>query len=300
MVSGPSDNLAEYQGLRDELGRIAYRMLGSLADVDDVLQEAYLRWSRVDLKEVESPRAFLISIVTRLCIDRRREIDIRKEHYPGPWLPEPIVTSSQGAGVPGERDESVSLAFLYVLERLTPVERAAYLLRKVFDFEYAELSSILDKSVDNCRQIVSRAETRVMEGRPRFTPSSQDVSDLSERFLAACASGDLQGLLSILRSDAELISDGGGKATAARRPILGADAIARFFLGIFRKAPPGGRAERIEVNGQPGLALLVGTAMVGIYAFDVEEGQIRGIYVIRNPDKLVRASIGGPTGESGV
>ena len=286
------ETLDSFEEQRPGLARLAYRMLGSRADADDVLQEAYVRWAREDRHEVHSPRAYLTSVVTRLCIDRRREIDARKETYVGPWLPEPIVEAVAAPDRPAELAESISMAFLYVLERLTPVERAAYLLRQVFAYDYAEISTILEKSEENCRQIVSRAEKRVHEGRPRFTAPSEDVSRLSQEFLQACATGDLEGLLRLLADDVQLVSDGGGKATAALRPIEGADHVARFFIGIFRKAAhlPGGtsRAELVQVNGQPGLAAYVNDEMVSLFSLDVVDGRVQGIYVIRNPDKLPR------------
>lgn len=284
------ENLDSFEEQRPGLERLAYRMLGSRADADDVLQEAFVRWAREDRHTVESPRAYLTSVVTRLCIDRRREIDARKETYVGPWLPEPIVQPAAAADRPAELAESISMAFLYVLERLSPVERAAYLLRQVFGYDYAEISTILEKSEDNCRQIVSRAERRVHEGRPRFDAPSAEVSRISQEFLQACATGDMQGLLQLLADDVVVISDGGGKASAALRPIEGPDHVARFFLGIFRKAPSYGRAEQVVVNGQPGLAAYLHDEMVSLFSLDIADGRIKGIYVMRNPDKLPRSS----------
>lgn len=284
------ENLDSFEEQRPGLERLAYRMLGSRADADDVLQEAFVRWAREDRHMVESPRAYLTSVVTRLCIDRKREIDARKETYVGPWLPEPIVQPAAAADRPAELAESISMAFLYVLERLSPVERAAYLLRQVFGYDYAEISTILEKSEENCRQIVSRAERRVHEGRPRFDAPSAEVSRISQEFLQACATGDMQGLLQLLADDVVVISDGGGKASAALRPIEGPDHVARFFLGIFRKAPSYGRAEQVVVNGQPGLAAYLHDEMVSLFSLDIADGRIKGIYVMRNPDKLPRPS----------
>jgi len=284
------DNLGSFEEQRPGLERLAYRMLGSRVDADDVLQEAFVRWAREDRHEVESPRAYLTSVVTRLCIDRKREINARKETYVGPWLPEPILEPVAAADRPAELAESVSMAFLYVLERLSPVERAAYLLRQVFGYDYSEISAILEKSEENCRQIVSRAERRVHEGRPRFDAPSEEVSRVSQEFLQACATGDLNGLLRLLADDAVVISDGGGKASAALRPIEGANHVARFFLGIFKKWPAYGRAERVLVNGQPGFAAYLHNEIVSLFSLDVVDGRIQGVYVIRNPDKLPRPS----------
>lgn len=286
------ENLDSFEEQRPGLERLAYRMLGSRADADDILQEAFVRWAREDRHTIDSPRAYLTSVVTRLCIDRKREIDARKETYVGTWLPEPILERAGGAAAdrPAELSESISMAFLYVLERLSPVERAAYLLRQVFGYDYAEISTILEKSEENCRQIVSRAERRVHEGRPRFDAPSAEVSRLSQEFLQACATGDLQGLLRLLADDVVVISDGGGKATAALRPIEGPDHVARFFLGIFRKSPAYGRAEQVVVNGQPGLAAYLHDELVSLFSLDIVDGRIQGIYVMRNPDKLPRPS----------
>src|SRR3954453_22844585 len=204
---------------RPGLARLAYRMLGSVADADDVLQESYLRWTRADRSAVESTRAYLSSIVTHLCIDRRKAIEARKETYIGPWLPEPIVEPA--AADPGgrlEAAESVSLAFLVVLESLAPVERAAYLLRRVFDYGYDEIARILGKSEPACRQLVSRAEGRVLEHRPRFEADPGEAERLTGAFPQACSTGDLDGLMQLLAPDAVVLSDGGGKATAALVP----------------------------------------------------------------------------------
>ena len=221
---------------RPALARLAYRMLGSLADADDVLQEAYLRWARDSREAVQSPRAYLLSIVTRLCIDQRQSVEARKITYVGPWLPEPVVERIGTApGMPLETAESVSMALLLVLESLSPVERAAYLLRRIFDYDYAVIAQVLDKSEPSCRQIVSRAEQRIYEQRPRFEPDPTQAERLTDAFLQACSTGDLNGLVQILASDAVLYSDGGGKAAAALAPIRGADKIARFFLGIMKK-----------------------------------------------------------------
>jgi RNA polymerase sigma-70 factor (ECF subfamily) len=286
MVAGiaPSpDALAAFEQERPELSRLAYRMLGSRTDADDILQEAWLRWTRGDRTGVDTPRAFLTTIVTRLCIDRRREIDARKETYIGPWLPEPYVSSASHAE---ERAETISMAFLYVLERLSPLERAAYLLRRVFDYDYADISRMLEKSPESCRQLVSRAERHVAEGKPRFEAEGAEASRIGDEFLAACATGDLSRLMTLMSPDVVMVSDGGGKATAALRPIHGADRVARFFVGITKKIPPDGRAEPILVNGHPGLAAWIGEKLVAVYSFDILDGRIEGVYVLRNPDKL--------------
>jgi RNA polymerase sigma-70 factor, ECF subfamily len=276
---------------RPVLARLAYRMLGSLADADDVLQEAYLRWARDDRQQVQSPRAYLLSIVTRLCIDSRQSIDARKLTYVGPWLPEPVVEPVESSpGVSLETAESVSMALLLVLESLSPIERAAYLLRRIFDYDYDVIAQVLDKSEPSCRQIVSRAEQRIHDQRPRFAPDPVQAERLTGAFLQACSTGDLDGLVRILASDAVLYSDGGGKVHAALAPIRGADRIARFFMGIMKKAPPSMEVRRARVNGQPGLMTIVDGQLSLVLTLDVVDGRIANCFVIRNPDKLARVT----------
>src|SRR4051812_16516020 len=280
---------AVFEEYRPGLARLAYRMLGSLADADDVLQEAYLRWWRGGRAEVGSPRAYLTSIVTRLCIDRRRAIESRKESYIGPWLPEPVIEPDDAN--PGgrlEAAESVSLAFLVVLESLSAVERAAYLLRRVFDYGYDEIAAILERSEPACRQLVSRAEGRVLERRPRFEAAPGEAERLTGAFLRACSTGDLDGLVQLLAADAVVVSDGGGKAKAALVPIQGADRVARFFLGLMKKAPAGLELRQVRVNGQPGLMTVHEGQVLHVLTLDVFCGHIHACFIVRNPDKLVR------------
>jgi RNA polymerase sigma-70 factor, ECF subfamily len=278
---------------RPALARLAYRMLGSLTDADDVLQEAYLRWTRADRDAVKSPRAYLFSIVTRLCIDERQSVEARKLTYVGPWLPEPVVEPLEtDPGAALETAESVSMALLLILESLSPVERAAYLLRRVFDYDYDVIAQVLEKSEPSCRQIVSRAEKRVHDQRPRFDADPAQAERLTDAFLQACSTGDLNGLVQLLASDAVLYSDGGGKAHAALAPIRGADKIARFFVGINKKAPPGMEVCRVRVNGQPGLITKLDGQPILVLTLDVVDGRIANCFVIRNPDKLARVVMG--------
>jgi RNA polymerase sigma-70 factor (ECF subfamily) len=232
---------------RPMLAKLAYRMLGSMPDADDIVQDAYLRWSLVDRAAVGAPRAYLTTIVTRLCIDRRQSIEERKKTYIGPWLPDPIVDPADRL----ETAESVSMALLLILESLSPVERAAYLLRRIFDYGYGEIGEVLGKSEANCRQLVSRAEEHIHRRRPRFEAHPDEAERVTAAFLEACSSGDLKGLLDVLTADAVLYSDGGGKAPAALAPIRGAERVARLFLGIFKKAPAGLEVRAVRVNGQP-------------------------------------------------
>jgi RNA polymerase sigma-70 factor, ECF subfamily len=287
----PDDPIFEEH--RPALARLAYRMLGTQADADDVMQEAYLRWTSSSRESVKSPRAYLHSIVTHLCIDQRKALDERKQTYVGPWLPEPIVeTAPSGPEDRVETAESVSMALLLILESLSPTERAAYLLRRVFDYPYEEIAEILGKSEPGCRQLVSRAEGRVHEKRPRFEADPAKVERLTEAFIGACSNGDLHGLVQLLAADAVLYSDGGGKVAAALAPIRGADHIARFFLGILKKSPPGLEFRRVRVNGQPALMAVLQGEIVNLLTFDVVDDRIATCFAVRNPDKLKRVSVG--------
>jgi RNA polymerase sigma-70 factor, ECF subfamily len=284
----PADAIFEQH--RPALARLAYRMLGSHADADDVLQEAYLRWSREPRDDVAAPRAYLFSIVTRLCIDARQTIEARKQSYVGPWLPEPVV-EEQGVEPSAalEIAEDVSMAFLIVLESLSPVERAAYLLKRVFDYNYGEIAQILARSEPTCRQLVSRAEQHVDAKRPRFDLDPAQAERITDAFFTACSTGDLNGLVQLLATDAVLYSDGGGKVPAALAPIRSADHVARFFLGILKKAPPNLDVRRVRVNGQPGRIVFVNGEVYGVLTFEIVDGLIATCFIVRNPDKLARA-----------
>jgi RNA polymerase sigma-70 factor (ECF subfamily) len=270
---------------RPFLFSIAYRMLGSVMDGEDVVQEAYLRWQRAPQAEVRSPRAYLSAVVTRLCIDQLRSARTQREEYIGPWLPEPLPTEPAPDAV--VIDESLSMAFLVLLESLNPTERAVFLLREVFDYDYDEISRLVGKSEANCRQIARRARQSVAARRPRFESSPEQEERLMGSFLEACFGGDMEDLLALLSEDVTFWSDGGGKTRAALNPIHGADKVARFFSGILRKAPPGLVVRRALVNGRPGL---IGYFEDGrpqsVATFDVAEGSIRAIRLVVNPEKL--------------
>jgi RNA polymerase sigma-70 factor (ECF subfamily) len=284
---------AIFEEHRPRLARLAYRMLGSLADADDVMQEAFLRWTREPRPEVESARSYLSTIVTRLCIDQRRALEARKETYIGPWLPEPVVEApaASDAAQQVEVAESISLGFLLMLESLSPVERAAYLLRRVFDYEYPEIAAILGKSEPNCRQLVSRAEERVRERRPRFEIDASEAERITGSFLHACGSGDVNALVQLLAADAVAYSDGGGKATAARVPIAGAERVAQFFVGIVKKVPAGLALKPVRVNGRPGVITVRDGKVTSVLTLDIRDGRIASCFVIVNPDKLARVRI---------
>lgn len=279
----------EFDRHRPLLFSVAYRMLGSVADAEDVLQEAYLRWQRMADEEVRSPRAYLSTVVTRLSIDQLRSARVRREEYVGAWLPEPLLTEGEGAAVVEAAilEESLSMAFLVLLESLTPTERAVFLLREIFDYDYAEVSRLVGKSEDNCRQISRRARQSVAARRPRFESSPEQEERLMGSFLEACASGDMDALVSLLSEDVIVWSDGGGKVRAALQPIHGAQKATRFFSGILEKAPPGLTYRRASVNGRPGAVVYFADGSPqSVVTLDVEEGSIRAIHIVVNPEKL--------------
>ncbi|MCI0776828.1 MAG: RNA polymerase sigma-70 factor [Chloroflexi bacterium] len=281
-----TDTFTEYRPL---LFSIAYRMLGSVMDAEDAVQETYLRWERADESGIESPKAYLSTIITRLSIDQLRSARVQREQYIGPWLPEPLVTE-KGADMEDRAvlADSLSMAFLVMLESLGPIERAAFLLREVFDFEYAELARILEKSEANCRQLVHRAKEHVKEHRPRFDASNAQAQEIAAQFLHAATTGDMDRLLGLLAGDAILWSDGGGKVAAATNPIYGAEKIARFMVGIMKKAPEHFDARLAQINGQPGVVTYDGGKPYSVATFDVLDGKICGIRAVNNPDKLQR------------
>ncbi len=276
---------------RDLLFSIAYQMLGSAADAEDMLQETFIRWQQSPDGKVQSPRAFLITIISRLCLQQLESARARREEYVGQWLPEPIFTGKDGDPSEISRmNESLSLAFLLLLEKLTPAERAAFLLYEVFDYEYSEVSDILEKSEVNCRQLIRRARQRITEGRPRFTASPEQHQQLLEEFLAASSSGELAKLVALLSAEVVLYSDGGGKANAAMNPLYGRDRVARFLFGAIRKSVPATVVPRFEqINGQPSVIYSRPDGRVGcVISVDIAAGVVQNIYIVTNPDKLDR------------
>ena len=283
----PADRAEVFDRHRALLFSIAYRMLGGVADAEDVVQEAFLRWQKDAGTEVRSPKAYLSAVVTRLSIDHLRREKAQRERYVGPWLPEPLVgETASDVAEKAVLDESLSMAFLVLLESLTPVERAVFLLREVFDYEYAEISRLVEKSEANCRQISRRARQSVAARRPRFDPSPEAEERLLQGFLEACTSGDMDALLSLLSDDVTLWSDG-GRVVAARNPIHGPDRVARFLLGVMREAPPGLVLRWLPVNGRLGL---VGYFADGrpqsVATLEAADGSIRAIRLVVNPEKL--------------
>lgn len=283
-----------FEGLRPYLFAIAYRMLGSASDAEDVVQEAFLRYQGVVDKgaEIASLRAYLSTVVTRLSMDHLRSARVRRETYVGTWLPEPLLTDEggDGAAAAAADAESLSMAFLLLLERLNPVERAAFLLHDVFGYGYHEIAPIIGKNEANSRQITARARRRIRAGRPKLEPSPQERDRLADRFFAAVQDGDLDGLVQLLAEDAAVYGDGGGKAPQWSAPIIGVDRVARLFHGLGLKMRELGlRIERRQVNGQPGAAVRDRDGrLVNVFALDVADGMVRTIRSVINPDKLRR------------
>jgi RNA polymerase sigma-70 factor, ECF subfamily len=277
--------------LRPLLFSIAYRMIGSVSEAEDIVQEAFLRYHRAQPADVENTKAYLSAVTTRLAIDHLRSARARREQYVGPWLPEPLLTD-EGAGDPSAQAEladSLSLAFLVLLERLSPVERAAFLLREVFAYPYDEIAEVIGKSEDNARQLVSRARRHVDAERPRFDVDRQAHEELTDRFLEATQSGDTEGLIALLAADVYAYTDGGGKVQAARRPVHGAEPVARFMVGIARpeRGAAGITLRRVDVNGQPGRLMVDAEGRpVGVLTLDVADGLVLAVRIVINPDKL--------------
>jgi RNA polymerase sigma-70 factor, ECF subfamily len=288
-----------YRELRPLLLSIAYRMVGSVSEAEDLVQEAFLRFHRAVAggEEVASPRAWLSAVTTRLAIDHLRSARARRERYVGAWLPEPLVTSTEpDAAEHAETADTLSLAFLVLLERLSPVQRAVFLLHDVFGYGYGEIAELVGRSEDNCRQIAARARRHVEAGRPRFEASRRQRDELARRFLAALEEGDTEGLVGLLAGDAVFHGDGGGKAPAITAPLHGAQRVARFLLGLARRGAAGGMRLRLaEVNGQPGLLTTDPDGrLVGVLALDIAEGRVQTLRSIVNPDKLHHL---GPVGD---
>jgi RNA polymerase sigma-70 factor (ECF subfamily) len=260
-------------------------MLGSVTDAEDAVQDAYVRFQTAE--GVTSPEGFLIRTTTRLCIDRLRA-DRRRKEYVGPWVPEPVDTGSR------TRDaalaESLTQAFLLMLERLSPDERAAFLLRTVFDYEYAEIAEVVGKSEVHVRQIVSRARQRLEHGGARFHPAPHEASGLAERFIAACRAGDVKQVEAMFTEDVEVHSDGGGVVSAARVVIRGPERAARFLTGVFNKKRGGCEMHATTVNGEPGVVFTLGGTVVQVTSLHIEGG-VRAVYMTNNPDKLSRWSV---------
>ena len=275
---------ATFERQRPLLFSIAYRMLGSASDAEDVIQDAWIRARLDEQAEVRAPRSYLTTIDTRLCIDRLRSAERTRVEYPGPWLPEPLAEPNQESA---ELASSLTTAFLVLLERLAPVERAVFLLREVFELDFDEIAESVGKSEVNARQILARARGRLRDSRPRFTVSRRESEEIVRRFRHACGTGSVAELVAILHPDARLVSDGGGKVAAATRPVLGAGRVAKFLLGYAAKRRwSESDFSLVPINGEPGLLMRHPVSGDATYSFDIADGRIRAIYVVRNPDKL--------------
>ncbi len=280
-----------YEDLRPLLFSIAYRMLGSVSEAEDIVQEAFLRFHKAtsEGEEVESAKAFLSTITTRLAIDHLRSARVRRESYVGEWLPEPLVVDERSdTARHAEMSDSLSMAFLQVLETLSPVERAVFLLHDVFDYGYGEIAEMVGKSEVNSRQIATRARQRVKDGTPRFEATAEEGEELAHRFLAALQEGDVEELVEVLTDDVALHGDGGGIAAASPKPVFGRERVARFLGGAFRRARELKVTLRYAVvNGQPGgLSYDADGRVANAFAFDIAEGGIQTIRSVVNPDKL--------------
>lgn len=272
---------------RAELFRLAYGMLGRVAPAEDAVQETFLRWQRQDMEQIRSPKAWLSKVVHRICLDEIKSVRNKKEQYIGTDLPEPLVAergSSPEEAV--ELAESLSMALFVVLDRLTPVQRAVFLLHEVFDYDYASIASIINRTEPNCRKIAQRARNLVREKRPEFDKNTPEQERLVRLFAEAVKDRDMQGIERLLAEDAILYSDGGGKVTAARQPVQGAGKIAKFMVGVQKKGVPPFRIGFKAINGEPGMMMWVDEQLYNVWSFHIEGGKIKGIYVVLNPDKL--------------
>jgi RNA polymerase sigma-70 factor, ECF subfamily len=279
--------LNDFNHHRPLLFSIAYRMLGTVTDAEDMVQETFLRWQQTASETVRSAKTYLATIITRLCIDHLRSARVQREQYVGTWLPEPILTQqSDNSTDLMELADSLSIAFLAVLERLSPIERAVFLLRDVFEYDYDEIGQIVGKSPTNCRQILRRAKQHVADQRPRFPVSQPQQEQITAQFLGASTKGDLQALLLLFAKDVTFLSDGGGQVVAALKPIQGAMKVARMLLAVRSKWLLNPVSRLVKINGQPGIIHHVEGNIYSVMTLEIADGCIQSIYSVRNPDKL--------------
>ncbi len=279
----------QFETYRPLMFSIAYRMLGSATDAEDIVQEAYLRYQATPPDQIVSPKAFLSTVVTRLCLNQLRSARAQRESYLGPWLPEPVLTSTDEPFAPtqqAELHESLSLAFLVLLEQLTPLERAVFLLRDVFDYDYREIAAIIGKTEAACRQVFRRARSHIADHRPRFKPTPDAHRQILTQFIRAAGSGELDGLLQLLADDVTLWGDSGGKVRGIKRALRGRDVVARFLLASTHIPSEPYRPEIANVNGEPALILRAGSEARVVLSISIDQGRIYAIWVIGNPDKL--------------
>lgn len=281
------DPTLTFDSHRGRLQGIAYRMLGSMAEAEEVVQDAWLRWHEADKASFDSAEAWLVTVVTRLSIDRLRAAKVQREHYIGAWMPEPVLTDApESPEQLLERADNISVAFLAVLERLAPEARAAFLLREVFDADYDEIARTLGKTEAACRQLVHRAKAQVQEGRPRFSVPRETHQRLLRAFADAAARGSLQDLKALMAEDVELIGDGGGKVQSFSKILRGSQRLAQLYFALWRRLGPAVRMELVEINGEPGLLRFVDGALESAQTFEIENERIVRIRAQRNPDKL--------------
>ncbi|MEM7532581.1 MAG: RNA polymerase sigma factor SigJ [Chloroflexota bacterium] len=297
---------------RSTLFGIAYRMTGTVMDAEDIVQESYVRWQRrlgavattdaaandatsspdcsiASVNSIENPRAFLSTITTRLCLDHMKSAQQQRERYIGPWLPTPLLTTDRREESPEDlmmQTESLSIAFLVVLESLSPIERAVFLLREVFDFEYSDVAEMVDKTEANCRQILRRARQHVRSQRPRFRTSPNEQAQMTASFVQACLSGDMDSLMSLLHEDITFCSDGGGKVIAAQKLLHGRELVVKFILNIMKQVPEGTEIRMMSLNGAPSIVGFVDGVANTVMTLDVVDGEIWAVFSVRNPEKL--------------
>ena len=273
---------------RPLLFSIAYRMLGSVADAEDAVQETYLRWRRTkeNSEEIHSPRAWLATTISRVCLDQLGSARVKREQYIGPWLPEPLAGASPDIAETVADFDSLSLAFLVLLESLSPKERAVFLLHDVFGYDFASVGEIVGESEAYSRQLAKRARARMAERRPRFEADRAQQERLTASFVRAVSDGDMSALIAMLADDVTVFSDGGGKVNAARKPVIGRNKVALFLTNLTRLAPAGTSFRVESINGQPGVVTLVDGIVRNVVTFDFAESGIRTIYIVVNPDKL--------------
>jgi len=285
--AAPTDGAADFEPHRRRLAGLAYRMLGSVADAQDVVQDAWLRWRAVDRTTVDDPRAFLARIVTRLCLDRLKSARAQRELYVGPWLPEPVMDEGSFGLEPGaEAALDLSAALMLALERLSPLERAAFLMHDVFDASFEEVGAAIGRPAATCRQLALRARRHVQAARPRFAVSADEGERIAAAFRDAAAAGDATALSRLLAEQALFVADGGGKRRAVMNPIRGRDRIVRLLAGLARKSPGPARTYLARIGGRPGYVTLQADGTLQTTALEIDDGVIVAVHVVRNPDKL--------------
>jgi RNA polymerase sigma-70 factor (ECF subfamily) len=301
-MAGSDEAAVTFEPHRRRLTGLAYRMLGSLSEAEDIVQDAYLRWHAAERGRVDNPRAYLSRTVARLCLDHLKSARARRETYVGPWLPEPIVDQTALApDTASELADDLSLALLMALERLSPLERAAFLLHDVFEMEFGDIAKVLDRSESACRQLAARGRAHVHDARPRFRVPEEEVARIADAFQRAIVSGNATKFAEVLAADAILYSDGGGKRAAALNPIYGRDKIVRFFEGVARGGGLPAAVRQVQVNGLPGFVMVDRDGNIDTIAtIDIRDGHVVAIYAVRNPDKLAHVSLSSLRGAASV